>query len=190
MTKLAWLPTGEPVLLLLIREVPKEQKHLTRRHLFSNQTEIVQTYTTYLKNASSTFLDLGAKVIISSPTPTSTYDGVTGGFSWRPTIYEWYSWSMVQSLGGPEKGIYYVNHGGYSAQALKLVGKEITDANFPMDNTHTSPWLADTFSKAFVLGVKCGTSPFQDFVVNATSRLEGSLLGTCAQVNSTLPVRN
>lgn len=69
------------------------------------------------------------------------------------------------------------------------VGKETANANFPMDNTHTSPWLADTFSKAFVLGVKCGTSPFQNFVVNATSRLEGDLLGTCEQVNHTLPIR-
>jgi rhamnogalacturonan acetylesterase len=69
------------------------------------------------------------------------------------------------------------------------MGKETADANFPMDNTHTSPWLADTFSKAFVLGVKCGTSHFQTFVVNATSRLEGELMGTCAQVNITLPIR-
>ncbi|KAI7776752.1 Rhamnogalacturonan acetylesterase [Diaporthe eres] len=157
---------------------------------YNNQTEIVQTYTTYLQNASSTFLDLGAKVIISSPTPTNPYDVATGEFSWAPTIYEWYSWYTVESLGGPGKGVYYVNHGDYSAQTLKLMGKETADANFPMDNTHTSPWLADTFSKAFVLGVKCGTSPLQDFVVNATSRLEGDLLGTCAHVNSTLPIKN
>ncbi|KAJ0118559.1 hypothetical protein J7T55_012811 [Diaporthe amygdali] len=148
---------------------------------YDNQTEIVQTYTTYLHNASSTFLALGAKVIISSQTPTNTYNSVDDEYSWVPTIYEWYSWYIVDSLGGPEQGVYYVNHGDYGAQALKLMGKETANANFPMDNTHTSPWLADTFSKAFVLGVKCGTSPFQNFVVNATSRLEGDLLGTCEQ---------
>lgn len=168
----------------------RDRGYLTQQHHSSNQTEIVQTYPTYLQSASSTFLNLGAKVIISSPTPTNTYDGVGGEFSWVPTIYEWYAWYIVESLGGPEKGIYYVNHGDYSAQALKLMGREAAIANFPMDNTHTSPWLADTFSKAFVLGVKCGTSPFQNFVVNATSRLEGDLLGVCAQVNSTLPIRN
>lgn len=163
--------------------------YLTQQHRSSNQTEIVQTYTTYLQNASSTFLDLGAKVIISSPTPTNTYDNIDGKYSWVPTIYEWYSWYTVEALGGPDKGVYYVNHGDYSAQALRLMGKETANANFPMDNTHTSPLLADAFSKAFVLGVKCGTSPFQNFVVNATSRLEGDLFGACAQVNSTLPIR-
>lgn len=144
---------------------------------------------TYLRNASSIFLSKGAKVIISSPTATNPYDNDSGNYSWVPTIYEWYSWYVVSSLGGPSKGIYYVNHGDYGAQALKLMGKEMADANFPMDNTHTSHWLADVFSKSFVLGVKCGTSAFQDFVVNATSRLEGNLLGICEQVNSTLPIK-
>lgn len=106
-----------------------------------------------------------------------------------PTIYEWYSWYIVDSLGGPDQGVYYVNHGDYGAQALKLMGQATADANFPMDNTHTAPWLADVFSQAFVLGVKCGTSPFQEFVVNATSRIEGDLLGYCEQVNSTLPIK-
>ncbi|KUI61606.1 Rhamnogalacturonan acetylesterase [Cytospora mali] len=156
---------------------------------YNNQTEIVQTYVTYLRNASSIFLSLGAKVIISSQTPTNPYDNSNGTYSWVPTIYEWYSWYIVDSLGGPSKGIYYVNHGDYGAQALRLMGKETANFNFPMDHTHTSPWLADVFSKAFVLGVKCGTSPFQDFVVNATSRIEGDQLGTCAMVNSTLPIK-
>lgn len=82
-----------------------------------------------------------------------------------------------------------MNHGDYGAQALKYMGKETADINFLMDHTHASPWLADVFSKSFVLGVKCGTSPFQDFVVNATSRIEGVLLGACEQVNRTLPIK-
>lgn len=144
---------------------------------------------TYLLNASSIFLSRGAKVIISSQTPTNPYESDSGVFSWVPTIYEWYSWYIVNLLGGPSKGIYYVNHGDYGAQALQLMGKEAADTNFPMDNTHTSPWLADVFSKSFVLGVKCGTSPFQEYVVNATSRIEGDLLGVCEKVNSTLPIK-
>lgn len=189
MPKHVLLPTSKPPLPRVV-DTRRGQEYLTQQHHSSNETEIVQTYPTYLQSASSTFLNLGAKVIISSPTPTNTYDGVGGEFSWVPTIYEWYAWYIVESLGGPEKGIYYVNHGDYSAQTLKLMGRETAIANFPMDNTHTSPWLADTFSKAFVLGVKCGTSPFQNLVLNATSRLEGNLLGVCAQVNSTLPIRN
>lgn len=68
------------------------------------------------------------------------------------------------------------------------MGRSTADANFPMDNTHTAPWLADVFARAFVLGLKCGTAPLQDLVVNATSRIEGPLLGSCEQVNGTLPI--
>lgn len=168
----------------------------------------MQTFVTYLRNATQILRSLGAQVIIASQTPTNLYtyyesdyndnDESSGGhysYSWVPTIYEWYSWYVVDSLLGPEKhddgggGIYYVNHGDYGAQELRRLGGAATDANFPMDNTHTAPWLADVFARAFVLGVKCGTAPLQDFVVNATSRIEGDLLGYCERVNSTLPIR-
>ncbi|KAI0124032.1 GDSL-like Lipase/Acylhydrolase [Xylariales sp. AK1849] len=154
---------------------------------YNNQTEIVQTYVTYLQNASSIFLSLGAQVIISGPTPTNPYLA-TGNFSWTPTKYDYYAWYIVDSLGGPEAGIYYVDHSSYNAQALEHLGADLVNANFPMDNTHTAPYLADVFAQAFVLGLKCGTAPLQDYVVNATSRIEGSVMGTCLPVNSTLPI--
>ncbi|KAF4782005.1 GDSL-like Lipase/Acylhydrolase [Colletotrichum scovillei] len=154
--------------------------------LFNNQTEVVQTYTTYLRNASSTFLSLGARVVISTSTPINPYS--TGIFSWTPTIYAWYSWYVVESLGGPAAGIYYVPHGNYSAQALQVQGQQAAVEGYPMDAVHMSPKLADSFAGAFVLGLKCGTSPLQEYVVNATSRLEGDRLGTCLQVNATLPI--
>jgi len=56
----------------------------------SNATEIVQTYVTYLKNATSLFLSKGAKVIISSPTPNNPWE--FGNFSYTPTIFTYYSW--------------------------------------------------------------------------------------------------
>ncbi|KAF6819469.1 rhamnogalacturonan acetylesterase [Colletotrichum plurivorum] len=154
--------------------------------IFNNATEIVQTYTTYLRNASSIFLSLGARVVISTSTPTNPYQ--SGSFSWTPRIYSWYSWHVVESLGGPAAGIYYVPHADYCAQALKLQGPEAAVKGFPMDNTHMAPELADTFSQAFVLGLKCGTAPLQGYVVNATSRIEGAALGTCLPVNATLPI--
>ncbi|KAL0936143.1 rhamnogalacturonan acetylesterase [Colletotrichum truncatum] len=154
--------------------------------IFNNATEIVQTYTTYLRNASSIFLSLGAKVVISTSTPTNPYQ--SGSFSWTPRIFSWYSWYVVESLGGPAAGIYYVPHSDYCAQALKLQGPEAAVKGYPMDNTHMAPQLADTFSQAFVLGLKCGTSPLQQYVVNATSRIEGAQLGTCLPVNATLPI--
>ncbi|KAJ9150412.1 Rhamnogalacturonan acetylesterase [Pleurostoma richardsiae] len=153
---------------------------------YNNQTEIVQTYVTYLLNATATFLSLGTRVIISSPTPNNPYE--FGNYSWAPSIYEYYSWYVAEKAGGPSKGVYYVNHGDYGAQALRLMGKDVADANYPMDHTHTAPWLADVFARAFVLGLKCGTAPLQGCVVNATSRIEGALLGTCEGVNSTLPI--
>ncbi|OBR15187.1 GDSL-like Lipase/Acylhydrolase [Colletotrichum higginsianum IMI 349063] len=153
---------------------------------FNGEPEIVQTYTTYLRNASSIFLSLGARVVISTSTPINPYS--TGTFSWAPTIYSWYSWHVVESLGGPAAGIYYVPHGNYSAQALEVQGPAAVVEGFPMDPVHMSPRLADSFAGAFVLGLKCGTSPLQQYVVNATSRLEGDRLGTCLQVNATLPI--
>ena len=129
---------------------------------------------------------MGAKVIISSPTPNNPWE--FGSYSWIPSIYEYYSWYIVESLGGPSAGIYYVNHGDYCAEALKLMGQEAADANFPMDHTHTAPYLADIFARSFVLGLKCGTAPLQGYVANATSRLEGDILGTCQPVNATLPI--
>ncbi|KAH6655209.1 SGNH hydrolase-type esterase domain-containing protein [Truncatella angustata] len=82
----------------------------------------------------------------------------------------------------------YRHHSSYNAQALKLLGADVVNAAFPMDNTHTSPYLADVFAKAFVLGLKCGTSPLQAYVVNATSRIQSPGLGSCLSVNDTLPI--
>lgn len=79
----------------------------------------MQTYVTYLRNASSLFLARGAKVIISSPTPTNPYvNDASGNYIWVPTIYEWYSWYVADLLGGPGAGVYYVNHGDYGAQGM------------------------------------------------------------------------
>lgn len=162
-----------------------QRPSLTEDH--SNQTEIVQTYVTYLRNATSHFLSLGARVILTSPTPTNPFTS-SGVFSWKPTIYAYYSWYIASSLGGPAKGVYYVDHSDYAAQAVRLLGAESANKNYPMDNTHLSPHYADLFAQAFVLGLKCGTAPLQGAVVNATARIEGDVLGTCLRVNETLPV--
>lgn len=156
----------------------------------SNQTEIVQTYVTYVRNASSLFLERGARVVIASPTPTNPYlDADTDyAFTWTPSKYAWYAWYAAASLGGPAAGVYYVDHEAYAAAALQLLGRNETDAGFPMDNTHTAPFLADLFARAFVLGLKCGTASLQGYVGNATSRIEGAELGSCLSVNATLPI--
>jgi hypothetical protein len=94
----------------------------------------------------------------------------------------------VSELGGPSEGVYFVPHGQYTAQGMLNLGPDFIDANYPIDHTHTSPALADIVAQAFVLGLKCGTSPLLDLVVNASARIEGPTLGTCILANSTLPV--
>lgn len=70
----------------------------------------------------------------------------------------------------------------------KNLGHQFVDSQYPMDNTHTAPMLADYVAKAFVLGLKCGSSPLSGLVVNATARLESGVLGPCVTPNATLPV--
>jgi rhamnogalacturonan acetylesterase len=71
---------------------------------------------------------------------------------------------------------------------MQNLGPVIVDANYPMDHTHTAPYLADIVAQSFVLGLKCGTSGLEDLVLNATARLEGPVLGSCIPVNATLPI--
>ena len=46
-------------------------------------------------------------------------------------------------IGGPCANVYFVQHGSYAAQAQRILGPEIVDRNYPMDHTHTAPFLAD-----------------------------------------------
>lgn len=123
--------------------------------------------------------------MISSPTPTNPYDNDAGVYTWTPTIYSQYSVDVVRSLGGPKAGVYHVDHSAYGVQALELMGRDKADSGFPMDNTHTAPWLADVFSRAFVLGVKCGadgssSKGLGQFIVNSTQEIEADgVLGSC-----------
>lgn len=181
---------------------PKEMKHvrlstskyLPESYIFmqalifstSNQTEIVQTYPTYIKSAARLFLARGAQVIVSSPTPNNPWE--TGNFTWGAGLFAWYAWLSVEELGGPGVGVYYLPHGEYAAQAMKNLGKNVVDENYPVDHGHTAPYLASVVAQAFVLGLKCGTSPLQGLVVNATSRIEGMVLGSCLPANETMPI--
>jgi hypothetical protein len=45
--------------------------------------------------------------------------------------------------------VYFVQHGSYAAQAQRLLGAEVVDANYPMDHTHTAPFLADVVRITF-----------------------------------------
>ncbi|KAH8750108.1 GDSL-like Lipase/Acylhydrolase [Hyaloscypha finlandica] len=133
----------------------------------SYKTEIAQTYPTCLINASTIFLSKGAKVILSSPAPSNPWE--KGNYSYTPSIFNYYSSLATTELGGPKSG-------------------GIVNENYPMDHMHTEPYLGDVVARSFVLGLKCGTAPLAGLVMNATSRLEGELLGTCLSVNETVPI--
>ncbi|RFU34749.1 hypothetical protein B7463_g1648, partial [Scytalidium lignicola] len=154
--------------------------------VYNNETEIVQTYPTYLIEASNMFLEKGAKVVLSAPTPDNPWE--TGTYFYAPNRFTYFAWLAASELGGPSAGVYYVSHSQYAAQAMKNLGPQIIDENYPMDHTHTAPYLADIVAQSFVLGLKCGTSPLQEWIINATARIEGPVLGTCILANSTLPV--
>jgi rhamnogalacturonan acetylesterase len=57
----------------------------------------------------------------------------------------------TNDLGGPRDKVYFVQHGSYAAQAQKRLGPEVVNANYPMDNTHTAPLLADVVSSTSTL---------------------------------------
>jgi rhamnogalacturonan acetylesterase len=93
----------------------------------------------------------------------------------------------AEEMGGPAAGVYFIPHSQYAAQMMFNLGIGI-DKYFPLDHGHTAPYLASLMAQEFVLGLKCGSAPLQGMVVNATSRIESSLLGTCLPVNATLPI--
>lgn len=76
-------------------------------------------------------------------------------------------------------GAYFVPHGEYAAQAMQNLGATTVNANYPNDHTHTAAYLADVMAKAFVLGLKCGTSALGTLALNSTSSLTSTFLGGC-----------
>jgi rhamnogalacturonan acetylesterase len=149
--------------------------------------ETVLTYPAYYKNAATQMLAAGAAgVVLSSATPDNICEG--GTCIWGPSRFDYYAWLAASQLGGTAKGVFYVPHGQYAAQAMKALGASTVNANYPKDHTHTAPYLADVMAKAFVLGLKCGTSKLGAAAVNTTASLTSTLLGPCLAENSTVPV--
>lgn len=62
---------------------------------------------------------------------------------------------------------------------MRNLGASTVNANYPNDHTHTAPYLADVMAKAFVLGLKCGTSQLGQSTINSTASLTSTFLGPC-----------
>ncbi|KAF3010377.1 hypothetical protein E8E14_010181 [Neopestalotiopsis sp. 37M] len=153
---------------------------------YNGVSETVLTYPAYYENAAKLFLAKGAKVIMSAPTPNNICE--TGTCSWGPYRFDYYSWYAAAVAGGTGAGVYHVPHGYYAAQAMTNLGASVVNANYPLDHTHTGPYMADIMAKAFVLGLKCGTSGLGAAVVNSTSSMTSTILGPCISFNSTVPI--
>ncbi|KAJ4305150.1 hypothetical protein N0V90_000681 [Kalmusia sp. IMI 367209] len=122
---------------------------------YNGQTVTVLTYPAYLINAGKALVAKGAKVIISSPTPNNPWE--SGTFSYSPSRFTTYSKDAAAKIGSSAM---FVDHGQYTANIFKTMGKAKVDANFPNDHTHTSATGADIVSKAFVKALLCGGAGF------------------------------
>ncbi|KAI0010742.1 GDSL-like Lipase/Acylhydrolase [Xylariaceae sp. FL0662B] len=154
---------------------------------YGGVAETVLTYPAYYKNAAQLMLDKGAKVILSAPTPNNVCE--SGTCSWSESRFDYYAWLAASQLGGTEKGVYYVPHGAYAAQAMINLGASTVNANYPNDHTHTGPYMADVMAGSFALGLKCGTSELGSAgIKNSTDSLTTTVLGPCIDYNSTIPI--
>jgi rhamnogalacturonan acetylesterase len=144
----------------------------TCKTTYNGVSETVLTYPAYLINAGKALVAKGAKVIISSPTPNNPWEG--GSFSYSASRFTTYSKSAAESIGA---NAIFIDHGQYTANIFKTLGKAKVDAMFPNDHTHTSPAGADTVQRAFVKAVQCAGGGFlKGFVKNETAAIEGACI--------------
>ncbi|KAF1959550.1 secreted rhamnogalacturonan acetylesteras-like protein, partial [Byssothecium circinans] len=144
----------------------------TCKSTYNGQSVTVLTYPAYLINAGKALTAKGAKVIISSPTPNNPWEG--GSFAYTPSRFTTYSKSAAASIGS---NAMFVDHGQYTANIFKTLGKSKVDAFFPNDHTHTSPAGANTVSKAFFKAILCGGGGFlSGSIKNSTSSVEGACI--------------
>ncbi|TDZ29906.1 Rhamnogalacturonan acetylesterase [Colletotrichum sidae] len=157
----------------------------TCKTTYNGVAETVLTFPAYITNAAKKFNEKGAKVIVAAATPNNVWEG--GSFAWSADRFYYYSWLAVQQLGGPSKGFYFVPHGEYAAQAMKNLGADTVNKNYPNDHTHPAAYLSDAIHKAFVLGLQCGTSDLAKLAKNSTDSLTSTFLGGCIDnFNSTV----
>ena len=140
---------------------------------YNGTAETVQTFPYYLTQAGKAIIAKGGKVIMSSQTPNNPWEGGSFVYTDGGRFVE-YAKDVSKALGNSS---IYVDHGAYTANYWKSIGKAATDKLFPQDHTHTSPAGADAVAKAFVKGLQCGGGGFlKGFVKNSTETIPGTCL--------------
>ncbi|ORY10404.1 SGNH hydrolase-type esterase domain-containing protein [Clohesyomyces aquaticus] len=144
----------------------------TCKSTYNGQAVTVLTFPKYLVNAGQALVAKGAKVIFSSQTPNNPWEG--GSFSYGPSRFTTYAQSAAKQVGA---NAMFVDHGQYTANIFKTLGKSKVDSFFPNDHTHTSPAGADTISRAFVKAVLCADGGvLSGLVKNSTASVEGACI--------------
>jgi rhamnogalacturonan acetylesterase len=116
---------------------------------YNGVKETVHTFPWYLTEAGKKIIAKGAKVIMASQTPNNPWE--SGSFVYTDGgRFVGYAKDVAKALGS---NAMYVDHGAYTANYYKSIGKAATDKLFPQDHTHTSPAGADVVAKAFVKGL-------------------------------------
>ncbi|GMF71841.1 unnamed protein product [Aspergillus oryzae] len=115
---------------------------------YDGQAETVLTFPAYLENAAKTFVDKGAKVLISSQTPNNVWE--SGEYSYSPSRFVEYA-----QLAAETAGVDYVDHGAYVAARYEALGADTVNSYYPNDHTHTSPEGAQVVADAFLKAVAC-----------------------------------
>jgi len=129
----------------------------------------VQTYVTYLTNATELLIAQGAQVIVASPTPDNVCE--TGTCSYTAPRFTTYCKDVVSNAGSESS---FVDHGLYVANEFISLGVDAVDALYPKDHTHTSPEGADIVAAQFVKGLLCSDNPLASYVKNTTASIAGS----------------
>jgi rhamnogalacturonan acetylesterase len=132
---------------------------------------IVQTYPTYLTNATELMTAKGAHVIIASPTPDNPCE--TGTCSYTASRFTGYCEDVVSNVGSMSS---FVDHGQYVGNEFIALGATTVDSYYPNDHTHTAPVAADIVAGQFVKGVLCAGSsnPLYQYIMNSTDSVTGS----------------
>lgn len=141
--------------------------------VFNGAPVKVYTFPFYIIQAGKALIAKGAKVIVSSQTPNNPWE--SGQFVYGDSRFITYARDAAKTLGS---NAMYVDHGRYTAEAWRALGKKGTDDRFVQgDHTHTNAAGADVVAKAFFKGVQCAGGGFLNgFVKNATATIPGSCL--------------
>lgn len=133
--------------------------------------EIVQTYPTYIGNATSLLNAKGAHVIVASPTPDNICE--TGTCTYSSPRFTEYGESVVKKA----KDASFIDHGTYLANEYKKLGAATVNKYYPHDHTHTAPVAANLVAGVFVKAVLCegSSNPLYSYIKNATA----SVVGAC-----------